>query len=357
MGKTINLATKYADKVMERFYQESITQSSFAKDLDAEFTGVKGVKVYEVNTAPMNNYQRSGSNRYGNPEELGDSVQEYIMTQDRSFTYTIDKGNNMEQLGIKAAGKSANRQLCEVVTPEIDTYRLKKWAAGAGQGVALAAAPTAGTIYGLLLDAKIALDNKHVPTTGRTVYLSSIGMKALLSCPEYISLDKLGSKSVVKGKIGEILGMDVKYVPDVYMPSYVYFMVIYKDAAISPVKLHEFKIHTDAVGVSGWVVEGRYIYDAFVKGTKMDGIYVAATSGNKVTDPTVKIASGSATVTVATGATGYYTLDGSDPRYSATAVQYTGAVPVAAGEKIRVVAKKDDAVMSGIVEAVGTAAT
>ena len=34
MGNTVNLATKYAGAVQERFYQDSVTQDSFAKDLD-----------------------------------------------------------------------------------------------------------------------------------------------------------------------------------------------------------------------------------------------------------------------------------------------------------------------------------
>lgn len=76
MGNTINLAEKYAQAVQERFYKDSLTESSFSKDLDVEFTGVKTVKVYEVDTAPVGDYTRSGANRYGTPNELTDSLQE-----------------------------------------------------------------------------------------------------------------------------------------------------------------------------------------------------------------------------------------------------------------------------------------
>lgn len=347
---SINLHTKYAKNVQERFYQESLTQSSFSKDLDVEFTGVKTVKVTEVGTVPMNDYQRSGANRYGTPAELQDSVQEFVMKRDRSFTFTIDKGNDMEQNFIKKAGKAMSRQLREVVTPEIDKYRLGVWAKNAGQGAAIAA-PTKDTIYSLLLDAKVALDNKLVPAKGRTVYMGTVAYKALLNCPEYISLEKLGSKAIVKGKIGEILDMDVKWIPDTYLPANVYFMVIYKGAAISPVKLHECNVHKDPPGLSGHLVEGRFIYDAFVKGTKMDGIYVAMTTGNKVADPTITIADGSATVKGATGATVYVTTDGSDPRYSDSRQTYSAAVALASGETIKAVAVQDGKVMSGVVEA------
>ena len=272
-----NLHEMYSKKVIERFNMESLTESSFSKDLDMEFTGVKTVKVTSINTAAMNDYTRSGSNRYGTPADLEDTVQELTMTKDRSFTFIIDKGDNTEQSMIKNAGAAIKRQLLEVVTPEIDKYRLAAWATNAGQK-ATVTAPTKSTILGLIVDAKMALDNKMVPAKGRTLYVGSVAYKALLTCDEYIRLDNLGSKSVVRGKVGEIMGMDVKFVPDTYLPSKVQFMVVYKGSAISPVKLHEYKAHKDPPGISGHLCEGRFIYDAFVLDTKKDGIYVASTA-------------------------------------------------------------------------------
>lgn len=345
----INLATKYSSKVQERFYQESLTQDSFSKDLDTEFTGVKTVKVSEVGTSPMHDYTRSGSNRYGSPEELQDSVQEFVMTKDRSFTFTIDKGNNMEQNMIKKAGAAMSRQLREVVTPEIDKYRFQVWSQNAGQGAALAA-PTKDTVFGMLVDATAALDNKLVPQKGRILYCSVTFYKVLIQCSEYLAIEKLGAKAVSKGKVGEILGMDVKMIPDSYLPANVYFMIIMKDAAISPVKLHEYNLHKDPPGISGHLAEGRFIYDAFVKGTKMDGIYVGVTTGNKVADPTISVTSGTATLACTTsGATIWYTTDGSDPRYSTSRLSGTSVASVT-GKLLRCVAMKDGMVMSGVVE-------
>ena len=273
----INLHEQYSKKVVERFQLDSLTESSFSKDLDMEFTGVKTVKVTSINTAVMNDYTRSGSARYGTPADLQDTIQELTMTKDRSFTFIIDKGDNTQQHMIKKAGAAIKRQLQEVVTPEIDKYRLSVWAANAGQK-ATVSAPTKSTILGLIVDAKMALDNKMVPAKGRTLYVGSTAYKALLTCEEYIRLDNLGSKTVVNGKVGEIMGMDVKFVPDTYLPAKVQFMVVYKGSAISPVKLHEYKVHQDPPGISGHLAEGRFIYDAFVLETKKDGVYVASTA-------------------------------------------------------------------------------
>ena len=274
----INLHEKYSKKVQERFYQESLTESSFSKSLDVEFTGVKTVKVSSIDTVPMNDYTRSGSSRYGTPTDLQDTIQEFVMTQDRSFTFIIDKGDNLEQNLIKKAGAAIARQLREVVTPEIDKYRFAQWAAKAGQSKPLAAELTKETILDEVIAAKIALDNKLVPAKGRTLYVGSVAYTALLGNEEYIRLDSLGSKSIVNGKVGEIMGMDVKFIPDTYLPEGVAFMIILKDAAISPMKLHEYKLHKDPPGISGHLAEGRFIYDAFVLDTKKDGIYVAKTA-------------------------------------------------------------------------------
>ena len=272
----INFHEKYSKKVQERFYQESLTQSSFSKDLDMEFTGVKTVKVSSIGVAEMNDYTRSGSTRYGTPADLQDTVQEFVMTKDRSFTYTIDKGNNAEQQYLKNAGASLKRQMKEVVTPEIDKHRFSVWATGAGLKKTGVSA-TKSNVYTTLLDAVEAMDNALVPEEGRTLYASTAFYKLLLQCDEYIRLDKTGDTALVKGKVGEILNMDVKKVPSTYLPEGVLFMIVLKDSAYGPVKLHEYQIHKDPPGISGHLVEGRFIYDAFVNETKKNGIYVATT--------------------------------------------------------------------------------
>ena len=47
----------------------------------------------------------------------------------------------------------------------------------------------------------------------------------------------------------------------------------------APVKLTEYKIHTDAPGISGWLVEGRIRYDAFVLDQKKPAIGVCQNPG------------------------------------------------------------------------------
>ena len=86
----INYASKYAQKIDEKFARESMTSAAVNNDYD--FVGVKTVNVYSVPTAVMNDYSVSGTSRYGTPQEIENTVQEMTMTRDRSFTFTIDRG-------------------------------------------------------------------------------------------------------------------------------------------------------------------------------------------------------------------------------------------------------------------------
>ena len=124
-------------------------------------------------------------------------------------------------------------------------------------------------------------------------------------------------------------------------------------ATISPMKLQDYKIHTDPPGISGDLVEMRVIFDAFVKPTKADGIYVACKTGTVAADPTIVIASNTATITSdTTDAVIKYTTDGSDPRFSDTALTYSASSKptLATGDTIKAVATKSGMYWSGVAE-------
>ena len=126
----INLAEKYSTKVQERFALASKTDKYVGKDYD--FVGVKTIKIWSVDTVAMTDYTRNGTTRFGELTELGDTVQELTLTKDRAFTFSIDAGNAAEQFNIKQANAALKRQIDEVITPEIDKYRLQAWASGKG---------------------------------------------------------------------------------------------------------------------------------------------------------------------------------------------------------------------------------
>lgn len=270
---TIDYASKYAQKIDERFSLGALTSGIINQDYD--FVGVKTVKVYNVSTAAMNDYTRSGSNRYGTPSELEAPTQEMTMTQDRSFTFTIDKMNEEETGGALNAGKALSRQLNEVVIPEVDAYRYSVIAANAGK-TADAVAITDANVYDLIIAGTEELDENKVPVQGRELHCTPAVYKAMKKSKDIVLDTDISQEMKAKGVIAMIDGMAIKKIPSSYFPKGVGFIITMSIATVAPVKLSEYKIHTDVPGISGSLVEGRVYYDAFVLDNKKKAIYVQA---------------------------------------------------------------------------------
>lgn len=120
MSQTVNLDTKYSKKIDQAFTIASLLKGRLSAE--NEFVGARTVRIHNINTVPLNDYNRGASaNRYGEPAEVGDTVQELTMTQDKSFSGVIDKGNNMDQ-SINKAGKFLGVEMSEEVIPAYDKY-------------------------------------------------------------------------------------------------------------------------------------------------------------------------------------------------------------------------------------------
>lgn len=325
----INLASKYSDEIASTFSKGSFIKGKTASTFD--LTGVKTLKVYTPVTVDEIDYVREGASRYGAPVEMQDTVQELTMTQDKAFTLTIDKGNNLDQNLVKRAADMLRLQLKEKSAPAADRYALRRFAHMAGT-IAQSEKPTKSNIISLIGEGMQVLDDGLVPPDGRYLYISSEMHKMICLSDEFTAIDPLGAKAVSKGICGEVLGMEVVRVPESYMPKDCWMLMTHKDAVLLPYKIADAKVHEDPVGVSGALIEGRHYYDAFVLGAKCAGVYALVKTGSVAALP--EIAGGKIT-SVDEGATIRYTLDGSDPRYSDSARDYVTEVTIEAGETLR----------------------
>lgn len=318
MSQTVNLDEKYSQKISQAFNIASLIKNRL--ESDNEFVGARTVRTHSINTVPLVDYLRSGTSRYGEPTEVGDTVQEMTMSQDKSFSGVIDKGNSVDQ-SINKAGKFLGVQMSEEVIPAYDKYCLAALASKAGMVVGASEALSKTNVIARLSAARKHLLDHRVPVKGRTWFVTTDVFNALVETDQFKNLDKLGTKAVTQGQVGELFGAPVVEVPADLMPVNVNFILVHKRSATAPEKINDSKVHMDPPGVSGNLCEGRFYYDLFVFGPKADGVYVdVATGAGKATVCAAPaIAATTGVITPASGCTAYYTTDGSDPRYSTSA--------------------------------------
>lgn len=271
----IELATKFQPHTDEQFKAES--KKSLLTNTDYDWTGAHTIKVYKVSTSGMNDYNRKGENngnwsRYGAVAGLDATTEEMTLKKDRSFTFAIDKLDADETQQQLAAASALARQNREVVIPEVDAYTYGIMAANAGhkpEELAL----TVDNLYEQILTGSQALDDAEVPETGRVLVVIPAIYNLMKKCKDIVMETNVGNELRLQGVIGILDGMNVQKIPANRLPNGFGFMIAHPVATVAPVKLEDYTVHENPPGISGSLVEGRIVYDAFVLDNKAKAIY------------------------------------------------------------------------------------
>lgn len=274
----INLVTKFLPYVDELFTTES--KKSILTNQDFDWTGAHTVKVYKIGTSEMTDYNRNPTtgftgSRYGTIKDLDATTEEFTLKNDRSFTFAVDKLDTDETAQQLAAASALARQQREVVIPEVDTYVYGVMAEGAGTKPA-AVALSETNIYDEILKATAALDNAEVPETGRVLVVAPDVYLLMKRCGDITMETDIGNDMRLRGVVSNLDGANVLKIPASRLPKDFGFMLAHPCATVAPTKLEDYKIHVDPPGISGDLVEGRIVYDAFVLDNKVKAIYYQA---------------------------------------------------------------------------------
>ena len=279
---SIELVEKFLPYVDEQFTEESkkehLTNNDFA------FDGAHSVKVYKISTGSMNDYGRTGAgdgnwSRYGKVDSLKATTQRMELSKDRSFTFVIDKLDEDETAGQLEAASALSRQMREQVIPEVDTYVLNVMCENAGNKPD-AESLTPSNIYDKIFEANSELDENNVPETGRILVVTPATLLLMKTSKDNSGRYQemigavLDEKMRKAGFVGYIDGEYVLKIAANKLPADFGFMIAHPVAAVAPTKLESYKIHSDPPGISGSLVEGRIVYDAFVLENKAKGIYL-----------------------------------------------------------------------------------
>lgn len=274
---TVDLVTKFQPLTDEKFKAES--KKHLLTNEDFDWTGANAIKVYKVTTANMNDYDRTGTgsnwSRYGKVQGLDATTEELRLKKDRSFTFAIDRLDTDETAGQLAAASALERQMREVVIPEVDTYTYNIMCTNAGHKPA-GKALTKTNIYEEIIKGNKELDNAEVPETDRVLVVTP-DTYFLMKQDKNIMMDTDIAQEMRKnGVIGMLDGNMVIKVPANRLVEHFGFMIAHPVATVAPTKLAEYKIHDNVPGISGSLVEGRINYDAFVLENKAKAIYYHA---------------------------------------------------------------------------------
>lgn len=276
----IELAEKYLPYVDEQFTTES--KKDLVTNQDFSWSGAHTVKIYKVSTGMMEDYGRSGPStgnwsRYGAVQSLDATTQTMTLRNDRSFTFAIDALDAEETEDSLEAAAALARQIRQVVIPEVDTYVLGKICEGAGNKPAPLTL-TKENIYTEIIKANKALDDAEVPETERKLVVTPDVYLLMKQCKDIIMETDIGEDMRIRGVIGNLDGLSVLRIPASRLPEGFGFLIVHPCATVAPTKLESYKTHQDPPGISGFLVEGRIVYDAFVLDNKKKAIYYQATA-------------------------------------------------------------------------------
>lgn len=348
----VNLHSKYRDQIEQQWTLNSLIAGKLSSKYD--FTGNRSIKLSSITTQALATYSRSTG--FGSAVEVADWLQEFTLSQEKSFNMKIDALNASDQNGIKAAGPILAAQLREQVVPYFDKWALKQAALYGGKSVVLGAATSKSNIVGYITDARKHFTDALIPEGDRYLFLSSADYAFVLQSPEFIAVDTGEGDIAMKGVVGKIAGFWVVETPTSYLPTSVRFIAIHKDAFVVAKKVEQTRI-IDSESFIGKLLQGLFYGDAFVVGVKADGVYTAIANGASIKCATPTATQGGVghtddyTLASTAGSTIYYTSDGTDPRFSTTATAVaTGTVITlaAGGTGWKFAAKKADLITSDI---------
>ncbi len=265
-----NYAQNTLDLIDERFYLESKTNAIVNNGIKFEFTGVNTVTIYNVDVVAENDYVRSGTMRYGELVELGDGVQDFILSQDKSFSISIDRGNREDSKMVLEIEDAVDRQVREVSVPTVDIYRLAILTAYAVANSQVATNTLAyNDVFQKILVQRAALIEAKVPLEDIVCYVTPTTETYLWRDPEFkVACDKTNSDRQT-GVLGTVLGMTIVVCPSTYFIANFGFMLVSKKVLVAPTKFSEIKTGDGfPFGISGMVAFGRRYYDAFIPTNK-----------------------------------------------------------------------------------------
>lgn len=289
VANSVSLATKFLPYLDEVYKRNSLTALLDMANDQVEFIGAQTAKVFKIDVDGLGNYSRNAGFVPGSADGTWETL---TLAQDRGRSFSIDVMDNDETLGMMMSSTLAQFERTAVV-PELDAYRIAKYAAGAGTKVQ-ATLSGSDNIADLIQTAEATMDDKEVPYEGRILFVNPTIYGYLKGD---ISRFTLNGEGNVNNEIEIYNNMRVIRVPSARFNTQVTlasptdassaggyttsgldinFMIVHPSAVVQVVKHVIPRIFSPEVNqeADAWKINYRVYHDAFVLANKTYGIYV-----------------------------------------------------------------------------------
>ena len=290
MANSIAYAQKFLPVIDDIYKASSVT--ACLDTPSADFGGANEIKVLKVSTTGLGDYSRSSGYPKGDVTAQWETMK---LSKERGKEISIDRMDDEETLGM-VFGSVTGSFMKDHVVPELDAYRLSKYAGTSGI-TSVSAKITKDNVIETIDAAMDALDAEEVPEEGRVLFVSA-GLRSALN--QAINR-QWGSERVVNTVIEGYNGTKVIYVPKTRFYTKIdlndgsedwgytknasgadiNFMLIHPSAVVQAEKFALPKIFTPDQNqkTDSWLFQFRLYHDAFVYENKAKGVYVSTAAG------------------------------------------------------------------------------
>jgi len=293
VNNSIALAQKYLPILDEIYKEGSKTSILDTAEYNVRWIGAKTIQLFNSASVGLANYSRNAGYQVG---DVTQAWENYTLNVDRGRSFSVDVMDNDETLGMAFGSLMGEFERVHVI-PEVDAYRLAKYAGLVKTGAKTSATDPAGSGVNIAsqIDGGMAyMDELEVPHEGRICFISP---KAYENLKANVTRYTLNLEKDVNNNIEMYNDLRLVKVPQARFATVctlnapttssgaggftlsgnnINFLIVDPRATMQVIKHLVPRVFSPEVNqeADAWKFDYRVYHDCFVQAQKLDGLYL-----------------------------------------------------------------------------------
>lgn len=293
VNNSIALAQKYLSILDEIYKEGSKTSILDTAEYNVRWIGAKTVQLFNSASVGLANYSRNAGYQVG---DVTQAWENYTLNVDRGRSFSVDAMDDDETLGMAFGSLMGEFERVHVI-PEVDAYRLSKYAGLVKTGAKTSATDPAGSGVNIAsqIDGGMAyMDELEVPHEGRICFISP---KAYENLKANVTRYTLNLEKDVNNNIEMYNDLRLVKVPQARFATVctlnapttssgaggftlsgnnINFLIVDPRATMQVIKHLIPRVFSPEVNqeADAWKFDYRVYHDCFVQAQKLDGLYL-----------------------------------------------------------------------------------